>query len=308
MRLLKPVALTLALLALTLVARESLAKTETLVDAGVTYVGESQNKDSDVDTKVQRTLVWAKFLYGFPLEQKLRLLLGVDYTGQFVNYKDFTPVTLDGEQIGDSDLPDGLHALDFSATLVWVMSPESSMAFQFKPGIHADTEELYYPTAEDWVYTGSVLYTRHFGANPKNQWGLGVYFGDMLGKGQFLPLVRIRWYPDEKWFVEGTLPSDFDAGYRVNSAWSLGLEASLRGYQYRLSQDDPWDHAVLRYTEGRVGLFADYRFWEQAHVRLSAGAAVAQTFEFRDEDNDDKLVDGDFENAPYGSLNLYYAF
>ncbi len=285
-------------------AGDGFAKPDTVFDAGVTYLAPAENDDGDVDTEVQRTLAWLKGMYGFPAGERLHLIFGLEYTGQFVDYDDFAAVPGPAGLIRESDLPEELHALDFIAGLVWSVSDDWRAIFQFRPGIHSDFEDV---SSDDWVYAGMALAVRGFGDNPRNRVGVGAYLGDALGRIQALPLVRLYWYPSEKWFLEGTLPLELDAGYRASKALSFGLEAALRGYQYRLTEDAPWDDAVLRYSEVRAGLFADYGFWKNLHVRLSGGAALAQTFELRDDDNDRKLADGDYENTGYLSVNLYYA-
>jgi len=285
-------------------AGDGLAKPDTVFDAGITYLAPAENDDGDVDTEVQRTLAWAKGMYGFSAGESLHLIFGLEYTGQFVDYDDFSAVPGPAGLLRESDLPEALHALDFIAGLVWSVSDDWRAILQFRPGIHSDFEDV---SGDDWVYAGMALAVRGFGENSRNRIGVGAYLGDALGRVQALPLLRLYWYPSEKWFVEGTLPLEVDAGYRVSKVLSFGFEGALRGYQYRLTEDAPWDDSVLRYSEVRAGLFADYGFWKNLHVRLSGGAALAQTFELRDDDNDDKLADGDYENAGYLSVNLYYA-
>jgi hypothetical protein len=65
---------------------------------------------------------------------------------------------------------------------------------------------------------------------------------------------------------------------------------------------------VLRFREVRIGPYADYAFTKKAHLRVSAGAVVGQKFEIRDDNNDDKLADGDYENTGYLSVNFYVPF
>ena len=76
---------------------------------------------------------------------------------------------------------------------------------------------------------------------------------------------------------------------------------------YRLSEDTPWEDAVLKYREVQIGPFVDWMFHDKAHMRISAGASVGQKSEIRDDNNDHKLVDGDYKNAGYATLNLFYA-
>jgi hypothetical protein len=301
----------LALFSLSLVCTEhTYAKPDTLLNVDVTYVGKQENKDNDIDTEIQRTIISAAGQAGFPLiEKKAYFMFGVDYKGQLIGYDNYSPLVGNNVTIRHNDLPDKLHALDFSAGVVWVWSKDWLTVFRFSPGLHTDFEDI---SSDDWMYTGTVLAERRWGEKNKwgerNRWGLGATYTDLLGKRMVIPLLRLFWYPGENCFVETTFPVDLDVGYRFSEAGSTGLEGKLQGFLYRLTEDDPWQDSVLIYRDVRVGPFVDYKVYKKAHLRLVGGLAFAQKFEIRDDDNDDKLLDGDMENTWFGTGNFYITF
>lgn len=235
-------------------------------------------------------------------------MFGVAYKGQLIEYHNFDARPLDGEKTRRKDMPNDLHALDFSLGMVWVSAQKKWVTtVQFRPGIHSDFEDI---DGGDFIYTGTLLVQRVFGEKNQNMWGLGATYTDLLGKQMVIPLVRLFWYPTEHWFVELTVPVELDVGYRFSRSFSVGIEQKLQGYLYRLTEDDPWNEAVLRYREVQIGPFLDWQFgWKnKMHFRVSGGVSTFQNFEFRDRDNDKKLRDGDMKTAPYGTANFYITF
>jgi hypothetical protein len=290
---------------LALSAGSALAKKDTFIDVGGTYVGNTESDESGVDTEIQRTIFWIGGKYPIQVGEKNYLTLGIKYKGQFIDYDDFIPFPIPqlGATIYESDLPDELHALDFSAGYLATWTDKWSTYFSLEPGIHSDWEDI---DGDDWVITGTVLAMYKFGE--KDVFGFGVAHSDAFGEAMPFPLLKLFWYPTEKFYVETLLPIDLDAGYRFNNELSAGLEGKLLGYQYRLSEDRPWDDSVLRYREVQAGPYINFHFSERANLRLSAGVVTAQKFEIRDDDNDDKYIDGDYKDSWYGTLNFFMTF
>ena len=86
------------------------AKQDTLFNFDVTYVGQQENDDNDIDTEIQRTILSASGQAGFPLiEQKAYMMFGVDYKGQFIGYDNFDPRFGQNVAIRHSDLPEDLR-------------------------------------------------------------------------------------------------------------------------------------------------------------------------------------------------------
>lgn len=279
------------------------ARLERQVEVGGTIAGTTENSDDDIDSETDRKLGWAKVKHVMPLGGGKALILGLSWEGQFVNYDKFRTTSFQGSVVTEDDLPESLHSVDATVGLSWRMGENWTAMLQFVPGIHSDFEDV---SSEDVIYTGSALFVRPFGNG--NRIGLGISYSDAFGDPSPFPMVLIDWYPAEHWYVEGTLPTSLDAGYRFDEALSLGLEGKLKGYLYRLSEDAPWNDAVLRYREVQVGPYVDYRLFGKMHVRASAGMSVANKFEIHDDENDEKLADGDYDNAGYATATLYYTF
>jgi hypothetical protein len=283
------------------------AQMETLLDFGATFVGESENDDDNITTEIQRTLVWARGTYPIRLQSGNAIILGAEYEGQFIDYDEVntlpTILPIVNNLVTENDLPDDLHAVDVSLGYLHRWSEQWSTIFQFRPGIHSDFEDI---SGDDFVWGGMILVQKRL--KGKNRAGVGVVHSDSFGDTMFFPVVLFNYYRNEQWFIESLLPMKLDAGYNVSSSFTLGLEGRLKGYQYRLTEEKPWEDSVLQYREVRVGPYVTYAFHEKAHLRVSSGVVLAQKFELNDDDNDKKLLDGDFENTGYITVKLYVPF
>ncbi len=276
-----------------------------LLDTSVTYVGETENDSNSVDTKIQRTLVELKGNYPIPVvPEKHILMLGGAWVGHFIEYDDYVPITYRGQVFYKNDLPDALYTLDFVVGFVSKWNDKWSSAFQAKPGIHSDFEDI---SEKDWVFSGSAMAI--YNLDGRNSVGFGLANGDNFGRVSVFPLLKVNWYPTAQIYVEALLPLDLDAGFMFSDRLSAGFEGKVRGYQYRLSDDnDSWNDKVLRYKEVRFGPYVDYAFSPKAHLRASAGVVTGQEASFRDDDNDKKLAKGEYENTGYATVNFYMPF
>ncbi len=290
-------------LAFLIFSSTAFADGQTHVDLSGVYLGESESDEPGKNTKIQRNIAGASIMRIQEIGPKRNLILGIDYTGQFVDYSNFSGFSLpSGNPVTTSDLPEELHALNFTLGYQTMISGFKT-TFTFNPGIHGDFHDI---DGDHIVYQGSVLAEKKFGQ--KNVWGLGAYFSDNLGDEQVLPLARLFWYPSKNWFLETTLPKDFKAGYQLSSSTRLGIGANLYGYQYRLTKG-PFNGEVLNYREIQLGPYYEYKFSQgRGFFRLMGGISTGQNFEFNDKDNDNKIAEGDFENSGFVSVSMRYAF
>jgi hypothetical protein len=297
--------LALSLVLLPLMLSPAAAQEMHTFDVHVTFVGEAENDDDAIDTKVDRSQIGASVAFPYPLGKGNSLILGAHYLGQFVEYQDVTAFQHPGNNlpITEDDLPEELQAVDVSIGYLRSWSERWSTLFQFKPGLHTDFDDI---SGNDVMYTALVLVERNMGG--KNRLGVGVSYSDAFGEPEVFPLLLLDWYFEDEWFIESLLPLRLDAGVNLTPNFSAGVEGRLRGYQYRLTENAPWEDSVLNFREVRLGPYADYAFSEKAHVRLSGGAVVAQKFEFKDDDNDKVLLDGDLQNTGYLTLFFYIPF
>lgn len=274
-----------------------------LIDFGVTYIAPNQNKDSAFDTQIQRTVTWIKINGPIKITEDDNLLLGVNYEVQFVEYKDFKPMTIDGKVVLERDLPEDLHALDLSIGWARTWTKEWSTVLKFTPGLHSDFKEV---KEDDVAFTGSGLV--RWKMDEKSSFGLGAAFSEAFGDPSAIPLVDINWHPTETFFIKGLLPLNIDVNYQVLEELGIGIEGKLNGYRYRLTDNQPWDRAVLVYREVRVGPFIDFKIGELGHLKVSGGVVTAQKFEINDKNNSDELVGGDYEDTLYASLSMNIPF
>ncbi len=273
-----------------------------LFDLDVTYAGESENSDDANTTKIQRQIVRASFTLPKKIGDNV-LILGLSYTGQFIKYTDFSTKTFRGNTVTEEDLPDSLQALDISIGYLANLSNGWSTLIQFKPGLHSDFEDI---SGDDVMYTGMVLVQKKY--DEENTLGFGVAYSDAFGEPQAFPLFKANWRISDQFKVVSLLPLKLDAIYEFNDDVNAGLQARVNGYQYRLTEEVPFENSVLKYTEIYVGPFVDMKVTEKTRLRASAGAILGQTFEIRDDDSDEVLQEGDYENSFYASIKYYFPF
>ena len=289
------------------VAEAQAPSSERLMEAGGAWVSRVQNSDSNISTRIQRSLGWARLKAPISLGEDFALVLGVSYEGQAISYSNFVTRNVGGTLLTQSNLPTGLHSLDANVGFVWRFAEDWALAANFTPGIHSDFSNIQY---RDVIWTGNVLFLHPFGDKDpiggRNRIGFGFAYTDRFGTPLPIPLVRLDWYPSEDWFVRGTLPFDLDLGYRVSSAFSVGVGGLLHGYIYRL-EATPFTGQVVRYREVEIGPFLDLVLTERIHVRVTGGVSTAQRFEFRDESNNNTIISGNFKSAGFFRGSLYYA-
>ena len=303
------VTISLGVLFVLLSALHAYAKEDTLFDKEVTSIGTSKSADASRTTEIRRTLISVGGRLGAPLGQNTYFIYGAEYEGQMVDYNHFMPVMVGGNLTREADLPTNLHALEVIGGLHWILSGGWSATMELRPGLHSDFNEI---DLDDVTFIATVLAERRYGA--RNRWGLGMAYTDLLGRRYPVPILRLFWYPTERWFVEATLPKDLDLGFRVSQNFTIGLEGRLRGNRYRLAEGPPFEGGVLESFQIRVGPLLNYELWRRkddrfkANFRVSGGLVTAQQFRIRDKDNDHTLLGGDLGHASYLAVNLYVTF
>ena len=142
-----------ALLLLT-VSSSAFAAGQTYVDLSGTYIGESKSDEPGRNTEIERNIARASIKRIQGIGPKRNLILGIGYTGQFVDYSNFSGFSLpSGNPVTPSDLPEELHALNFTLGYQTMIS-DFKTTFIFNPGIHGDFHDI---DSDHIVYQGSVL-------------------------------------------------------------------------------------------------------------------------------------------------------
>ncbi len=237
----------------------------------------------------------------FSLNDSTILIGGLAYSGLFLDYRGlvFDP----GEGFSKKDLAKDLHVLDLilGANVDW--DDNWSTLLLLYPGIHSDFQDL---NGKDIYFSGAAL--AGYQVSESLSLSAGIYYDDSFGHPQLLPLLGVQWRINESLSLEAFIPQFLVFTWQLDSWLAVGLKGSVEGNQYRLKEGTPWEHTVVENSQILAGPFVDLQLAGELFLRLQGGFVFGRTFEFRDDDSNAKLFDGDIEDTGYAGLSLSYRY
>ncbi len=226
---------------------------------------------------------------------------GLAYHGLFLDYRDLVFTPEDG--LGEDDLAKDLHVLDLVLGGSHDWDEHWSAFLILYPGVHSDFENL---DGKDLYFSGAALAS--YRVSEDLTLSGGAYYDDSFGYPRLLPMLGIQWRIDAELTLEALLPQFLVFSWQLSPRLALGLKGSVEGNQYRLKEGSPWKDTVVEYTQILAGPFADLRLAGDLFLRLEGGFVFNREFEFRDDDSDRKLFDGDIDNSAYAGASLSYRY
>ena len=253
-----------------------------------------------VDGEIEMNGVSGITMIPIALSESVSLLPGLVYKGLFLDYKnaDFSYPTPDGPFTED-DLPNNLHVIDIiiGANVEW--DEEWGTVLLLYPGIHSDMDDI---SGSDIYFSGAAMGLYRFSED--FLLSAGIYYDDSFGYPQLLPMVGLQWQISEPLTLDALLPQYLVFAYRADPILAIGLKFNVVGDQYRLSEWKPWKNTLINYTQIMAGPFVDVTLVDNLVLRLEGGYAFNREFEFRDDDTNQKLWDGDIKDSGYASASL----
>jgi hypothetical protein len=248
--------------------------------------------------------VRAEALLPIGLSDSAFLLTGLVYNGLYLNYRglDFSEPTPDGD-FTEKDLPKNLHVVDvvLGGGVSW--DERWGTVLVLYPGLHSDFDDV---SGKDIYFSGAVLAT--YQVSEDLTLSAGAYYDDSFGYPQLLPMLGAQWRIGETLTLEALLPQFLILAWQFDPAISAGLKCSVEGSQYRLREGHPWKNTVVEYSQILAGPFVDVNLAGDLFLRLEGGFVFSREFEFRDDDSNDRLFDGDIEDTGYAGLSLSYRY
>lgn len=225
------------------------------------------------------------------------------------SYRLEAPRFLDPE--GDAPPIPFLHEIDVSLAVSQRFGDRWSLLVKAEAGLAGDLAAVDRGTVRvAGVALGAYRFSEAFELGA----GLGVTwaFGQVLP----IPVVKLRWEPDETLSLEGLLPSHLTFAWQPVDRFRTGLFGEILGNEYAIRTLEAQEFAEctgeergcldhVAYTDGNVGGFVGARvvggLWLEAH----GGASVYRRFEMLDV-NDEPVVNGDQRLPPagFGKLRL----
>jgi len=254
----------------------------------------------DEDGEIGMDAVRAAALLPVGLTESSFLLTGLVYNGLYLNYRglEFSEPTPDGD-FTEKDLPKNLHVVDLvlGGGVGW--DERWGTVLILYPGFHSDFDDV---SGKDIYFSGAALAT--YQISEDLTLSAGAYYDDSFGHPQLLPILGAQWRIGETLTLEAFIPQFAVLAWQFDPAISAGLKCSVEGSQYRLREGHPWKNTVVEYSQILAGPFVDINLAGDLFLRLEGGVVFSRVFEFRDDDSDAKLFDGDIEDTGYAGLSL----
>ncbi len=226
---------------------------------------------------------------------------GLSYHGLFLDYRGLVPDL--GEGFTEKDLARDLYVVDLVVGGNHDWDENWSTLLLLYPGIHSDLEDV---DGKDFYFSGAALAS--YRLSDSLSLSAGIYYDDSFGHPQLLPLLGAQWRISGSLSLEAFFPQFFVFTWQVVPRLAVGLKGSVEGNQYRLQEGSPWENTVVEYTEILSGPFVDLELGWDLFLRLQGGWVFSRQFEFRDDDTDDKLFDGDIKDSGYLGASLSYRY
>lgn len=251
----------------------------------------------DEDGEIGMESVRAAGMIPFDLNDSTVLFGGLAYSGLFLDYRGlvFEP----GDGFSQKDLAKDLHVIDLIVGANYDWDENWSSLLILYPGIHSDLEDI---DGKDFYLSGAALAA--YRLSDSLSLSAGVYYDDSFGYPLLLPLVGAQWWISDALTLEAFIPQFVVFAWQLDRRLAVGLKGSVEGNQYRLKEGSPWENTVVEYTEILAGPFVDINLAGNFFLRLDGGFVFSRQFEFRDDDTDRKLFDGDIKDSFYAGASL----
>lgn len=134
----------------------------------------------------------------------------------------------------------------------------------------------------DSQYLGGAIYMTDM--KEKLSWRFGIMQTMAFGEIQTIPVGGVKFFEDQ-FDIDVMLPFKAGFTYKFNKRLSLTWLEQLEGGKYQLTDDEPWNGSILKFSNLKSSINADYRL--KGPLTLSAGIGYVshRLWELRDKDN-----------------------
>lgn len=274
-----------------------------LAETDYFYLPESDLKNEEGKIEMSSYQAWG--VIPLQISDGAILLTGAGYRGLYLNYPDlnFAYPLPEGGTFTEKDLPRDLHAVTLILGGLLDLGEGWGLFVDFRPGLQSDLNEI---NSKDLSYQGAGLVSYIFSENLTGF--LGLYYTDSFSRPQLLPLGGVQWRISDSFTLDTLLPEYLLLSYQSSPRWKIGLRGRVRGDEFRLSENTPWNNTVLQYSRITLGPYADYYLTDHLVLRLEGGVVTARTFKFRDDDSPSRLYDGDIEDGGFIGASLFFEY
>lgn len=219
------------------------------------------------------------------------LRLGLEWERFSFGFPDRTP------------LPNTLQELSAIIGIDTQLSDSILVRLEMQPGFYGTNNFASDQINVPFIAGGTYIY------NPNLQFIVGVSV-DVEREYPVIPVAGIRWKLSRLWVLNAVLPTpriEFAAAKNV----TLYLGGNVKQTNFRVDSDfgsqhgmSRLDHAVLSYSEARVGPGVDWKISSSITLTAEAGYQPYRSFDFFRAD----VRFHEDGSAPYGMLSVHGAF
>ncbi|MDP8255416.1 MAG: DUF6268 family outer membrane beta-barrel protein [Candidatus Alcyoniella australis] len=206
------------------------------------------------------------------------------------------------QRISRNQLPDQLQMTMFSVGTLLDLNQRWKLLVRFDPGIASDFRDI---SIEDFYFRGYGVALFSYSKELSLMFGGG--YTDQYEAPSPVPILGFDWRPTKDVQLSLMIPDRFHFRFAINDRFWPGIRGCLRGYSFRLSEDQPFDGSRIHRRELRLGPILDVRIVADLFFGIEAGAIVFNEFDIYDKHNR-RIHKGDRAANWFAQAGLYYRF
>ena len=176
--------------------------------------------------------------------------------------------------ISRDDLPENLYKEEgYLGIPIWL--GQGRLNLYYGQLTLSDREEI---SEEDVVrYIDAEYYLT---PDEPSTWLVGWYYADLFGGIYNVPVLGYLNETNEIISVQLAIPVKWSVGVAFLNGWVLGIGQQIEGEAYRLTEEDPWQNAIMSFTGLKSIASIGYHFASGWYIKLEGGTLTQQKVSF----------------------------
>ena len=225
--------------------------------------------DSTVSVEDQTATLDIGFLYYSKKNRKVTFE-GFDNTGDTISTSNYYSITR-------KDLPEKLYK-DYGYIGLPIFIGDSRLNLYYGQLTVSDGKDL---SDEDIIrYVNFEYYLTPL---EQQTWVVGWYYTEAFGGIYNVPFLGYLSEGDEILAVQIVFPVKWSVGAIFQNGWILGIGQQLEGEAFRLTEEDPWNSAIVSFTGVRSTASIGFHFQSGWYLRIEGGSLTQQKIDFYDD-------------------------
>ena len=203
-----------------------------------------------------------------------------------------------GSSVGTSTFPTDLYNTKVGLGLIFPVG-DGGVVMRFMHGTETDGRDI---SSEDYVSVGQLLYDTD--PEAKESWQLGAIHTTAFGVSRTFPGIGYK-YKGTEFAARILLPILFKLSFKLGDSFVINTQARLEGGIYRLTEDAPWNSAVLRFSNIKSTLTFGWNFAGPFVLDAGVGWVSNRRWRiFEDGSDSNKLVQFDLRDQIHYTIGI----